>query len=197
MPNDPVTTPEQPAQPLTDHADSEEYSDPDLSRDDEDIIPPGLAEKRSCRGFPIPVAQLNTQDFTQEQIQVVSEAYDQATDFHEQVQIVARVLRADEPPMTFDQVGRIFKISRGTVFRHLSSEDWSEKPRGRPSLLSEDEIVKMRCFIVDQYDQKDPANLPHIADFLAIETGKVIAVETIRHIIGRLPYFKMIEGIPL
>jgi hypothetical protein len=90
MPNHPVTTPQHPAQPLTDHADSEESSDPDLSSDDEDIIPPGLAEKRSCRGFPILIAQLNTQDFTQEQIQVVSEASDQATDFHEQVQIVVQ-----------------------------------------------------------------------------------------------------------
>jgi hypothetical protein len=72
------------------------------------------------------------------------------------------------------------------IFRHLSSEDWSEKPRGRPSLLSS----------ADQYDRKDPANLPDIADFLAIETGKVIAVDTIRHMIGRLPGFKMIEGIP-
>jgi hypothetical protein len=57
MPNHPVTTPQQPAQPLTDHADSEEYSDPDLSSDDEEIIPPGLAQKWPCRGLPIPVAQ--------------------------------------------------------------------------------------------------------------------------------------------
>jgi hypothetical protein len=61
---------------LTDHADGEEDSDPNLSIDDEDILPPALAEKRSCRGFPLLVAQLNIQVLTQKQIQVVSEADD-------------------------------------------------------------------------------------------------------------------------
>jgi hypothetical protein len=35
-----------------------------------------------------------------------------------------------------------------------------------------------------------------MADFLAIETGKVIHVDTIRHIIGRLPCLNTIGGVP-
>jgi hypothetical protein len=42
-----------PVEAPVDHGNDDEYSDPEISSDDDEIIPLGLAEKRSCRGFPI------------------------------------------------------------------------------------------------------------------------------------------------
>jgi hypothetical protein len=141
-------------EPPVHHGNDDESSDPEISSDDDEIIPPGLAEKRSCRGFPITVSQLDIRGLAPTQIQLLTDTYDLAGDSDAQVQTVARAFRTSDRPIAFEQIGKIFRISRRTVFHHLSGDDWSDKSRRWPSLLSENDMLKMRACLIDQYNKK-------------------------------------------
>jgi hypothetical protein len=165
------------------------------SSDDEKLIPPTIIEKPACRDPPIPFIHFDLWNLTSDKIQLRRSACDQASDYHAQVHMGVERFCGDDPPMTFERMGTIFKITRATVFHHRSGDDWSENSRERPTLRTEAEILKMRSFIDDCYAQSERANYSDRANVLTIKTGKVIRVDSIRHIIGRLSCFKIIRGV--
>jgi hypothetical protein len=89
--------------------------------------------------------------------------------------------------VTWVQIGYIFGLNGGTIFRHVMDDQWSDRPRGRPPSLSALKLVSLRGFLLDQFTYQTAASYADIGDLIFIETGKNIPAETIRHLMTRFP----------
>jgi hypothetical protein len=90
----------------------------------------------------------------------------------------------------------IFRLKSRTIFQHVTEARWTRLPQGRPGTLSPGEMATLRGFLMDQFRQRTPASYADINDFLLIETGKSIPIDTVRHLVRDLPGFKIVIGMP-
>jgi hypothetical protein len=196
----PISSPHVGKPPILSQASDEtpEYSDidPDDSDDDDLDVTLPLQPEMTSRHSALHVDLLNTEDLTGAQLELLRQACQEGADYHEQVRAVATKLREHTPVMTWARIGRIFGLSGGTIFRHMTEERWTGRPRGRPPSVSPAELVALRQYLKDQYSDKTPASYADISDFILIETGKCIPIDTIRHLMARFPGFKTVVGLP-
>jgi hypothetical protein len=106
------------------------------------------------------------------------------------------ILRAAIPPVTWLAIGRIFNLSPGTISKHVSAKDWTGVRRGRPATLPDEVIIAVRRFIIEQFQQAKPATFGDINEFILDDCHISISQDTLRHVVHRLPGFKVINGIP-
>jgi hypothetical protein len=72
--------------------------------------------------------------------------------------------------MTWATIGNIFGLNGGIIFRPVPENRWTyQTVRRLPSLLA-DEIIALRSFLMDRYQQKKPVSAADIDYFILIET---------------------------
>jgi hypothetical protein len=185
-----------------------DYSDPEYPNDiflnsSEDSFNYQFTSSRNGTLNRLPhvhLSELNVNNLTTDEVTILQNWFQEATedlDYHTQLFQISHALRNTIPPTSFQKIGDIFEINRGTVSHHFNEIGWSTNPEGRNSLLSDSEMSKLGQFIYDRYENNNPASYHSVQHFVEEVLERIINIDTIRHIIRKFPDFKAIDGIPM
>jgi hypothetical protein len=183
--------------PSIDHED--EFSNDEGSEDSQ--IAPDQMPSMTHRKPATAMEELDLTGLTSEEISTVHRWFIEADDIqrstrHEQIREVATQRRGMTPKVSFSRIAAVFHVQKGIISNHLSDVGWSGQTPGRPTAISETQLVAVCEFIGAQFDAKRPASYFEIVSYIGEEFGIHLPIDSIRHIIRGLPQFKVIQGIP-
>jgi hypothetical protein len=112
--------------------------------------------------------------------------------YHEQVQTIASALRMTIPSISFELIGYIFGVSRGTIDSQIRSKGWNDNLAEGKAFLLDNEMAAIGQFILGRFEDHNPATYSDVMNFVTTTLEKYLLLDTIGHIIHRLGVFKII-----
>ena len=87
--------------------------------------------------------------------------------------------------------------NKGTVARHISKYTNSPKRVGRPSLLQQGILERIDQYVTQCFHEQHPVTYNDIQDFVHRESGQMLLIDTVRHIVSRNRHWKVVAGVPM
>lgn len=125
-----------------------------------------------------------------------------AQSFTEQVGILCSYVRNDNIRISFERIGAQFGKTKQSVEKHLKKYQSGKKPNGRPSILTQTELLNLEFEIrrlITNPTGPIYCTYEDLSDFLYFTYGKYIEPNTLSHIIHRKlgNKYKTVVGIPM
>ena len=131
---------------------------------------------------------------------VISDEFQAAKDYREQVGILCRVLRDEtEIPVPYQKIGALFSPPRsGNAIKEQETK-YKEgvKANGRPTLLTEEELASLKEEINKTITEEGFPTYEDVSDMIVNLFGKYIALPSVRAIVKRMSEFKVVKARPL
>ena len=105
-------------------------------------------------------------------------------------------------PLTLQNLADFFGIGRSTVAYHLSrpydrlTGCVPGRP-GRPPLLTNEQMLQVREFVLERFDLKLPVSYEDIREFCLENFELVVNIKSLRNLINRCVDFRTVRGVPL
>lgn len=124
----------------------DEYSDIDIVDSEDSDLVGALPLQRDMPNHhcPVNVHLLNTDHLSQAQIDLVMHTCAEETEYHNQVRAVATLLRDQTPSTTWANIGLIFGLNGGTIYRHVTGAQWFRVSRERATEVRHWQFSKTR-----------------------------------------------------
>jgi hypothetical protein len=88
---------------------------------------------------------------------VIDAVPEESRTYHQQVRDLATELRNLPRPTVFEAIGRIFHVSRGTIYKHLEECAWTGQQEGRHQIISPEKLGKLEEYFLDRFGSNNPA----------------------------------------
>jgi septum formation topological specificity factor MinE len=112
-----------------------------------------------------------------------------------------RILLAAHPdPVSYSVLGELFNVDKGTVRKQVlkyQNRLQTILSPGRPKLLNEEQLARLRQEIIDQYEKRNPITITEVAQIILTEFGIHICHNALHHILARDPTIKSCTAIPI
>jgi hypothetical protein len=117
--------------------------------------------------------------------------------YHEEIREISVRLRGLLPQPSFQRIGSIFQLARGTIHKYVVELRWLSRLEGRPHLLTEEHIASISGFVTERFESRRPVSFADIANHLSEEFGIQMRIPLVRHQIVKLPGFRAVKGLPM
>jgi hypothetical protein len=191
----PSTTPQEvepvpPTKPEEEEEEDDQFPDDDPSADEADprLLPP-------VRDFNLD--SLNPGQYELFTAILQSPEWQLASTFRDQISMAVKSLHFGPVPASFGQLGKLFNTNKGTVYKMYEKSLTTTKPRGRPPALNPSQQEAMERFIMARWTDGVPPTFDAISNFLDQDLRVVLPIDTVRHLIYKLPGMKVVVGKPM